>query len=209
MTTDERMEKMEKELARVRWSNRCLIGCIVLSLGVCFIWRTFGPETAWAQSGAKEIRANKFVLEDPNGKPCATLGYIENNGPALLLLDKNDVVRASLGLTPDGPGLELMDENHNTRVGLRTHAGGGPGLMLSDEDDRPRAILNILGRQGSQLVLIDQNKRPRAGVAALKGESRVWLRDQNGKPRAALTITEDGPNLSLTDENGKTTWSTP
>lgn len=203
MTTDERMGKMEKELARVRWFNRCLIGCIVLSLGVCFIWKTLGPETAWAQSRAKEIRASKFILEDPNGKPCATLGYIENKGPALLLLDKNDVVRASLDLTPKGPGLELIDENHNTRVQLHE------GLMLRDENESPRVVLGILGRQGPQLVLIDQNKRPRAGINALKGEPRVWLRDQNGKPRAALTVTEDGPNLSLTDENGKTTWSTP
>jgi hypothetical protein len=203
MTTDERMEKMEKELARLRWFNRCLIGCIVLSLGVCFIWKTLGPETAWAQSRAKEIRASKFILEDPNGKPCATLGYIENKGPALLLLDKNDVVRASLDLTPKGPGLELIDENHNTRVQLHE------GLMLRDENETPRVVLGILGRQGPQLVLIDQNKRPRAGINALKGEPRVWLRDQNGKPRAALTVTEDGPNLSLTDENGKTTWSTP
>jgi hypothetical protein len=197
------MEKMEKELARLRWFNRCLIGCIVLSLGVCFIWKTLGPETAWAQSRAKEIRASKFILEDPNGKPCATLGYIENKGPALLLLDKNDVVRASLDLTPKGPGLELIDENHNTRVQLHE------GLMLRDENETPRVVLGILGRQGPQLVLIDQNKRPRAGINALKGEPRVWLRDQNGKPRAALTVTEDGPNLSLTDENGKTTWSTP
>jgi hypothetical protein len=203
MTTEERMEKVEGQLVRLRWLNHCLIACIVLSLGLWFFMKTLGSETAWAQSGTKEIRATKFILEDPNGKPCATLGYIENKGPALLLLDKNDVVRATLDLTPKGPGLELMDENHNTRVRLRG------GLMLMDEDESPRAALGILGRQGPQLVLIDQNKRPRAGIHALKGEPSVWLRDQNGKPRAALTVTDIGPHLSLIDENGKTTWSTP
>ena len=88
MTTDERMEKMEGQLVRVRWFNRCLIACIVLSLGVWFILKTFGLETAWAKSGAKEIRANSFVLEDENGKPRALLG-VNKDGTGLLLYDEN------------------------------------------------------------------------------------------------------------------------
>jgi hypothetical protein len=43
MTTDERMEKMERELVRLRWLNRYLIACIVLSLGVWFVYKSFGP----------------------------------------------------------------------------------------------------------------------------------------------------------------------
>jgi len=37
MSTDERMEKMEGQLACVRWVNRCLKACTVVSLGVRFI----------------------------------------------------------------------------------------------------------------------------------------------------------------------------
>ena len=79
------MEKMEDQLACVRWFSRCLIACIALSLGVWFIWKTFCPETAWAQSGVKEIRANSFILEDENGKQRTVPAYIKEKGPGLVL----------------------------------------------------------------------------------------------------------------------------
>ncbi len=37
MTTDERIEKLEGQLARVRWLNRCLVALIVLSLATCLV----------------------------------------------------------------------------------------------------------------------------------------------------------------------------
>jgi len=110
MTTDERIEKMERQLARMRWFNRCLIACIVLSFGGCFISKTFGPEKALAQSGSKVIRANSFFLEDENGNIRASL-HITKDGPGLLLSDENDKVRATLVSVKDGPGLSLIDEN--------------------------------------------------------------------------------------------------
>jgi len=91
MTTDERMGKIEGQLARMRWFNRCLIACIVLSLGVWFILKTFGPEQVWAQSSGKVIRAGSFILEDENGKARAGLS-VSKDGPGLVLCDKNSKV---------------------------------------------------------------------------------------------------------------------
>jgi len=130
------MEKIESQLVRVRWFNRCLIACMVLSLGVWFISKTFGPETAWAQSGAKVIRANGFALEDENGK-----------------------TRASLSVFKDGPNLALMGENGKICAGLSLREDGAD-LRLNDENGNPRAVLGYLKDKGSALVLTDENRNP-------------------------------------------------
>ena len=117
MSTDERIEKMEGQLARMRWFNCCLIACIVLPLGAWFISKNFGPKTAWAQSRVKEIRANSFILEDENGKGRAALSVLKD-GPVLGLFDENGKLRVGLGVLNDVPGLELFDENGKKRAGL-------------------------------------------------------------------------------------------
>jgi hypothetical protein len=139
MSSDERMKKMEGQLARIRWINRCFIACIVLGLGVWFILKTFGPETAWAQSGEKVIRATKFVLEDENGKTRAILGMVKDR-PMLRLLDENYKAAVPLAAVKEGPVLLLYDEDENPRAGMSVHKDGS-GVRLYDENDRTRALL--------------------------------------------------------------------
>jgi len=141
MTTDERFEKVEGQLARVRWINRCLIGCIVVALGLWFILKTFGPETAWAQSGAKEIRAKRFVLEDENGKTRADL-RVDKNGPSLRLCDENEKARVRLMAFKDATCLALTDENGKPRAAFVVDMDKS-ALMLSDENGKPRAVFEV------------------------------------------------------------------
>jgi hypothetical protein len=155
MTTEERLEKMEVQLARVRWFNRCLIACIVLSLGVWFILKTFGPEMVWAQSGVKEIRANRFILEDENGKPRGGLA-VEKGSTVLFLLDENGKSRACLAAAKDGPMLSLYDENGKPRAWLAAVMDGSM-LSLYDEDGKPRADLTLSSKYGPHLSLTDEN----------------------------------------------------
>jgi len=154
MTTDERLQKVEGQLARVRWFNRCLIACIVLSLGVWFILKAFAPETAWAQSGTKEIRANKFVLEDEKGKVRATLA-MTGTGPILWLSDENGKQRATLGAFEVGPVLFLNDETGTTRVSLAAFKEG-PALALGSKNGGAAATLNVRENRPS-LALYDVN----------------------------------------------------
>ena len=153
MTTDERFEKMEGQLARMRWFNYCLI-CIVLALGVWFIWKTFGPEKALARFSGKVIRANSFIVEDENGKPRASLSVLKG-GPALLLNDENGKLSALLEVIKEGPRLWMHDENGKARVMLLL-AKEGAGLSLSDENGMTRAGLHM-GKDGPKLVLYDEN----------------------------------------------------
>jgi len=148
MTIDERIEKMERQLVRVRWVNRGLIACIVLSLLV-------GLPFLMAGSGVKEIRANRFILEDENGKTRAELS-LKKDGPVLLLLDENDKSRAELSLKKDGPNLSLSDENGKPRAGLTVDKDGRPGLLLLDDNGKCLAILSV-AMDGPWLALFEEN----------------------------------------------------
>jgi len=133
MATDERLEKIEHQLARIRWSNRCLIGCIALCLGGWFIMNTLGPETAFAQSGIKEIRANKFILEDENGKIRAELYTSKDKGGGLRLYDESGKLRYTLGVAKQGIAQMLLDENQTARIVLGANQEG-QRLNLFDEN---------------------------------------------------------------------------
>jgi len=190
MSTDERMEKMERQLARMRWLNRCLIAYIVLSLGVWFIERTFTAETAWMGSGIKEIRANVFILEDENGEPRAML-CMDKNGPGLDLCDENGTIRAILSMR----GLSLYDENDKPRAGL-----DGSGLSLWDKNGD---VILSLDKDGPRLVLRDENGKSGAVLAMLKDGPGLSLEGGNGKPCAMLSVDKDMLMLSLEGENSK------
>jgi hypothetical protein len=126
---------MEAQLARVRWSNRGLMAGVVLCLALWGLAQTFGPQTARARSGTKELQARAFVLQDENDKPCATLAYFPGKGPMLTLMDEKGNARAVLGLKPGGPSLELMNENHVVRARLAVDKQM-VRLVLNDENGK-------------------------------------------------------------------------
>ncbi len=73
MTTDERMKKMEGQLARLKWISGGLIVGVILCLLTCVMvvlclvgWYIL--ETSSTETDAEQIRANRFILEDENGK---------------------------------------------------------------------------------------------------------------------------------------------
>jgi len=205
MTTDERMGKIEGQLARVRWFNRCLIACIVLSLGVWFILKSFGPETAWAKSGVKEIRATRFIVEDENGEESAMLG-MGDNGPALLMKGKNGKIRVTL--LADYPALTMRGGDGKI-CALLAVADDGPLLKLADTKSKRETHLIII-EEGLGLALYDENGTVRSKLSMDKAGPSLLLFDENENARAALTMLKDfRPKLSLLDENEKEIWRTP
>ena len=190
MTTEERLAKVEQELAetkvqaeRVKRRTRWLLTGATLVLGVGLVAWVLGPDKTLAQAtagGVKEVHANRFVLEDENGEVRATLGMTQD-GPVLYLLDENGKRRAALSMFKDGPVLVLADAAGKLRatLGILT---GGPALALLDENGLPRVTLGIMG---------------------------LGLTDENGKRRAALAVGKDSSGLILSDENGKTIWRAP
>ena len=108
MTTDQRIENLEKGLASARRLNRWLLAAVGLAAAV------FGVVWIGAAAGcngqtpggrvATVIRAGQFVLEDENGKTRATLA-LTVDGPMLGLTDETGNPRAILAVFKSGPRL--------------------------------------------------------------------------------------------------------
>ena len=142
MTTEQRREKLERELSRATRCNSWLLAALAVFLGVWVIGESFGPETARAQPAAaafKEIRANRIVVEDKKGKVRVDLS-VDKDGPALTLSDDKGNTGVWLNLDKDGPALRLTDDKGNSRVSLNVRKDG-TSLALYDEKGQPRAKL--------------------------------------------------------------------
>jgi len=62
MTTEERFENLERELARAKRRNRWLLAAVALAIGVWILAGTLGPTTAAAPAGAA-------AASEPQGLP--------------------------------------------------------------------------------------------------------------------------------------------
>ena len=165
MTTEERVEKLEKDLARVasalvhrtadgRVGRGLLVICVAIA---CVLAGALAPARTRAQAaGGKVVRATGFVLVDEKGR-----------------------TRASLLVTEDGPGLLLQDEKGETRFFL--HVGElGPGLTLFDEKGEGRAFLDVLKRVPG-LTLFDEMGKGRALLSVWEDGPELSLYDEKGE----------------------------
>jgi hypothetical protein len=184
MTIEERLKNMERELGRVKRRNRWLLGAILLLAGgmvLAGVLRTTVP-TAQAQGTgtAKELRANKFVLEDNSGDTRALL-WMTDNGPSLGLMDKKSKLRICLSADKEGPSLALYNEN-----------------------GEPRTVLTV-----QALKLLDEYNKTRAGLILLENGPLLALYDEKGRGRLGMGVLIGTPALYLMDEYGNTVWSAP
>jgi hypothetical protein len=189
MTTEERLERLEAELAETkaglagakRLTRRLIAGTgVVLVMFALFVAIRVMTGVAYSQAGgdvAKVIRAKSFEVVDNQGRNRATL-TMTKAGPGLVLFDENGKARAGLVVSKEGPFLGLYDEK-----------GAGRALLIVDED-------------GSGLRMSDENGETRAALAVLKVGPGLILGDEKGISRTLLNVTKDGPSLQLLDEKG-------
>ena len=145
MSTEERIERLEKKLARLKRRDRWLPAVILLAAGAWIAFAGFGRMTSKAGAlteaqGHKTVRANAFIL-----------------------LDKNDKERASLAMTKMGPALTLYDEKGKTRALLVATRMIGPALRLYDEKGKTRVSMDV--RYGEQALWFYDEKGERGWCA--------------------------------------------
>lgn len=99
MTTEERLSRLESELASSKRRTLLLYALAGIAL------------LSWAATGLllthqshREIRTEKITLVDGQGKARAALETVQGTWPRLLSYDRNDSVRVMLSGDPDGPG---------------------------------------------------------------------------------------------------------
>ena len=206
MTTEERLESLERGLSAAKLRNKyLLIGLVILAIAWAF---TSTTGTVQAQAGENIIQAESFELVDSQGTVRAAL-VVHDDEPGLALYDENGTVRAALGMSEFGPVLGLADENGNLRATLGVSDELGPGLYLYDEIGNVRAGLDVR-ELGSWLYLYDEIGNVRAGLSVIELGSGLYLYDENETLRAGLGVSDEfGPGLDLCDENGRLIWSAP
>jgi len=146
MTTEERFEKLEAELAAAKRLTRQLIlgAGIVLGMFALFVAVRAMTGVAYSQAGgniAEVIRAKNFEMVDNQGKTRATL-KVNVGGVLLGLLDEKGIHRMALRVSERGPELDLADEKGTLRAML-TSAKGGSGLSFADEKGYVRSYLGV------------------------------------------------------------------
>jgi hypothetical protein len=199
MTVEERLENLERELAKSKRQNLRLAigGAVVMTCVVIFL-------AAWARP--TDVRARSFIVADENGTERAALA-VDKHGPALRLLDKKGNLRVVLAVDKDGPGLDLFDEKDNLNVVLGANKDGAV-LALADEDGKAGASLVAI-KEGAGVRLSDKDGKTRARLSTNnKNGPGLDLFDENGNLRAVLAVDKGGPGLDLFDENDKVTWKT-
>jgi hypothetical protein len=199
MTTEERLETLEKELALTKRRIRRLLQGVVCLFAAGCVFAVLLSNTGSAKVEGtkiiKIIRANEFILEDQNGKSRAFLS-INNGWPRLMMTDQNEKVRTILDVGEHGPGLALLDQKGNVRT------------LLSVETYRP------------YLRMADGNGNVRTRLSVEADGPSLEMYDQNGNCRATVgtnqTSTPDGKTISFTESSirlfgpdGKGIWAAP
>ncbi len=126
MTTEERLDRIERVYRRWRWAGIVLVIGLISSLALTVWSNWFGPRDA--------ISARSFVLMDENGQRRGEV-YTMESGAALKLLYADGEPRITLGVTLCGdPFLALQDDQGKIRAELSLLADGSPRMNLLDED---------------------------------------------------------------------------
>ena len=181
-TTEERFDRLERELVRQRRRCRWLFGAAALAFaGWLVVALRPAPADAQAAASPKEVRAKAFV------------------GNAFVLRDENGKLRAALTVSEGTPGLALYDANGKARVAIHA-ARKEPALELYGANGEKRAILSAI-KEGGGLVLHDENGKLRAGLIA-RGPG-LALYDENDKLRVMLAVSEGATGLGVFDANGR------
>ena len=104
----------------------------------------------------KSIEAEQFVLRDADGKMRGELSTRVDRSPKLWLYDQAGVRRIEVSLLSDGdPGLRLLDRNEQIRATLGV-VEGEPSLTLRDREGRDRVTLILLANGEPSLFLRDK-----------------------------------------------------
>ncbi|MFH1022139.1 MAG: hypothetical protein V1809_01980 [Planctomycetota bacterium] len=190
MTTEQRLESMERQLVCMKRFNRWLLVAVGLIVGGWGMLNVGGlrpnimAQAAEADGKTeKVIRANKFIVENEMGKVRAELS-MNKEGPVFFLNDANDKPRITMGIQSEGATLNLCDENGIVRAMLCVKKG--------------ESVLSMFNEEGN----------PRAGLTVSKDGPRLNMFGESNNATTTLEIRERGPRLFLTDKKG-TFWSTP
>lgn len=178
---DRRVTALEAQRDRLRWTVR-IIGAACGALAIAFVFVVLGRGGGDRALVAQSLMAEEVVLRDADG-----------------------IVRARLGVDPDGrTQFSLSDRDARTRIRLTVLPDGSPGVTISDAESRPRAVLGYLPDGTTSLVLADAQGTGRAVVGLEPdGATHALFTDETGAIRTLVGVTANGVPAFSTDRGGQ------
>lgn len=195
MTSDERLERLERSVQLLNRRGRFLFACLLLTLTAWGTHSMHSGTVVAAQAVTEEVRGKAILLEDNAGRVRASIRMM-SNGPALALLSEDGRPQVLLAMAADGPSLTMTTESGSRAVALHVLKEGS-ALFLDDERGTPRAVLAITS-DGPSLHLFDTNRVARAIVGS--GQVRVAGGQPAKFPESSVVLL--GPA-------GDPVWSAP
>jgi len=160
MNTEERLERLERELTATRRRSRWLLAFIALAVGLAWTLTSNAPPVQAQGRNRKVVRAREFILENATGRQRASLRTNKYGFAELIMFDKKNVARVHLGMNESGAvAFVLSDGKMNTRLKLFTDEKLGPGLHLYDKRDPAEKLVNA-----------DDERKPNYPKHELKGK---------------------------------------
>jgi hypothetical protein len=196
-TLQERMVDIEKQ-------NRWLKGCmVVLALSVLAI-AVMGAKTGSGDGHFRQITAEGLTIVDGAGQELILIGFRENAGAGIRILNKAGKRVLGIGITADegGSGILVADKDGRPRVGLGMDEGV-PSLVMINE--KGKKTIGMGGdERGYGLVIMDDNEVERVGLGLKEGNTGVLIYDENGTYVRGMIRQKNGTHYSsYIDENGK------
>ena len=207
MTTDERLDRMERELTTLKRRNRCLLAVAACMVGAIVLFGALSKivPVAHAQgmgTVAREIRANRFVVVDSGNHPVAALEHVSGT-TRLAFYGVGGMVRAQLVESTTGPQLALFGENDKERVRLEIG-----GFHFYDENGTDRVYLTQ-NQVASGFAQCDEKGTSRVGLAVLPEGSLLTLIDANGRTRLEMNCLAKATGLKVRSAKGNVLWAAP
>jgi len=123
----------------------------------------------------KVIEAEEFRVVDKDGRKRAQLMLTDLGFPALILRDKNELIRLHMQLVPRGfPVLWFRDENGLLKASLTLLPGGDVFLTLGVKESivKENAAEILVGKSGANLSLYDKNGKLRTVLGSTTFKER-------------------------------------
>lgn len=170
-----RLDSLTRRLARLERRNLVLGRlCLLLTAAVFAL-----PLLAWSTRPAAEpeIRAERFVLVDADGKVRGLWQSGKSGHARFDLIDPQDRTRYSVTLEDDEVTQVLRGADGRVRLGHAVDTGQHPHVVLNDGDGKPRLHLSVNHLGSPNLLCVAKDGTMPAGVGILD-DGRPWSRPE-------------------------------
>jgi len=167
-----------------------------LSLVACVWLGTSALSTAQSEdkTAPSEIRAQKFVVVDDNGKELAEFGIGSNGQPSMAVWNKGKSMVASMGMDNAGmPRFAFEKSSGEPLLELGVMDGRFPVFFLRNDKGERRLGMVVADGGSVGIGLYDRGKRDRCMLSLRRdGHPQITLKDDKGKVRASITLDDEG-----------------